>query len=106
MGRHDSLSLEQLRQWLRQHQRRLRAGDKLPGIPAIAECASTHRDNLYSLLEGNRIEVRTQTLLSRAIMEIEAETAAMPKTKLMTISLTGSVPRLQVGLPARPAWMQ
>jgi DNA-binding transcriptional regulator YhcF (GntR family) len=101
MNRPKALSLSQLREWLRVHQRRLAAGDKLPTISDIARRAGLHRDTIYALLNGDHVETRTQNGLSRVIREIEEETALYPKTKLLSIRMNHGMPRIQIGLDSK-----
>ena len=101
MNRTVSLSQQQLRDFLRLHQRRLAAGDKLPTLSDIALRAGLHRDTLYALLDGDRVEARTQNGLSRVVREIEDETAATNKTRLLSIRIEGGAPRLRIGLDSR-----
>ncbi len=101
MNRNDILSLAQITGWFRVHQRRLAAGDKLPTISDIARRAGLHRDTIYALLNGDHVETRTQYGLSRVIREVEADTASYPKSKLLSVTLAGGLPRIQVGINSR-----
>ena len=98
MNRSEILSLNQIRDWLRVHQRRLAAGDKLPSISEIARRAGLHRDTIYALLNGDHVEARTQLGVSRVIREVEEETVAYPKSKLLSISIRDGKPSIRMGL--------
>ena len=91
-------SLAQIQALLKQHQRRLRAGDALPTIVDIANRAGIHRDTIYAVLKGDRICGRTQYALSRVLQEIEVETASIPKTRLMSVTFKNGSAGLQIGL--------
>jgi len=95
----------ELRTWLLAHQRRLRVGDKLPSITEIADRAGCHRDTIYSLLEGKRIEGHIQHALSIVIDRIEQETKDVRKTRLMNIQISATGPVLGFGIAARPLFV-
>ena len=80
-------SFNDLRCWFKLHQSRLVSGDKLPSISEVAKRAGCHRDTIYSLLNGQRVEPRIQYALSWVIDEIEEETRGLTKTKLMNIQI-------------------
>ena len=94
--------IDEIREWLRFHQRRLRVGDNLPFLTQVAKRAGVHRDTIYALLNGEQVSDRTQYALTRAIREIEEETAGYTKTRLMSISLDQGTPRLHIGLRTTP----
>jgi predicted transcriptional regulator len=93
-----TLSLSQIRSFLKVHQKRLRAGDDLPSIKAFADHAGVHRDTLYALIDGDRISIRSQYAISKAIKEVVAQTAGQAKTKVMSIDLTAAGPKLTFGI--------
>ena len=95
-------SLAQIQALLKQHQRRLRAGDALPTIVEIANRAGIHRDTIYALLNGDRVCGRTQYALSRVMREVEVETALLPKTRLMSVTFKNGNAGLQIGLGKQP----
>ena len=95
-------SLAQIQALLKQHQRRLRAGDAFPTIVEIANRAGIHRDTIYALLNGDRVCGRTQYALSSVIREVEVETALLPKTKLMSVTFKNGSAGLQIGLAKQP----
>lgn len=92
------LSQSTIREWLKIHQKRLRAGDDLPSLSAVAEYAGIHRDSAYSLLAGNRINHRSQYALSKAIQEIEVQNANKIKTNILSVNLTPSGAKLAFGI--------
>jgi DNA-binding transcriptional regulator YhcF (GntR family) len=95
----------ELRTWLLLHQRKLRAGDKLPSITEIADRAGCHRDTIYSLLQGNRVEGHIQHALSIVIDRIEQETKDVRKTRLMNIQISSAGPVLGFGVAAKPLFV-
>ena len=95
-------SLLSLQLTLRTHQRRLRAGDELPFITEVARRAGIHRDTIYALMSGERINTRSQYALTRVMREIEEESAGNTQTRLMSISLGQGAPRLHIGLQTAP----
>ena len=95
-------SLAQIQALLKQHQRRLRAGDALPTIVEVANRAGIHRDTIYALLNGDKVCQRTQYALSRVLREVELETAQLPKTKLMSVTFKNGCAGLQIGLGKQP----
>jgi len=84
--------------------KRLRYGDSLPSISEIASRAGLHRDTIYSLLKGEKVHIRTQYALNKVMQEIELETQHIQKTKLMSISLTNSGPKLNIGPSHKPVF--
>jgi hypothetical protein len=86
-----------LREWLRQHQFRLAAGNHLPSITDISRRSGVHRDTIYSFLSGARISERTQLGLSRAVVEIESETSRIERTRVMAIHLADGRLSLKCG---------
>ena len=87
-----------LRQVLMMHQKRVRLGDDLQTITNIAQRAAVHRDTLYALLGGERINRRSQYAIDRALREIEEENVGVAKTRVMNVSLGPDGPRLGFGL--------
>ena len=94
----DTISQASIRAYLKVHQKRLRAGDNLPSFKAIADLAGVHRDTLYALIDGDRISIRSQYAISKAIKEIEAQTAGQTKTRIMSVDLTSAGPKLSFGI--------
>lgn len=90
--------LEVLKLKLKTYQKRLRAGDKLPSMKELASIAGIHRDTLYALIDGSRISIRSQYAISKAIKEVEAQTADQVKTKIMSVDLTTAGPKLTFGI--------
>ncbi len=97
-----TLSQEQIRQALRTHQRRLAAGDQLRSMIDIARLAGVSRDTLYALMAGDRINVRSQCALSRAVAEVEEENRTKLKTNLAHITLNRDGPKLHLGIGMKP----
>ena len=93
-----TISQASIRTYLKVHQKRLRAGDNLSTFKAIADLAGVHRDTLYCLINGDRISIRSQYAISKAIKEVEAQTANQTKTKVMSVDLTATGPKLSFGI--------
>lgn len=96
------LSFDQIRESLKVHQRRLKAGDELSSMSELARRAGVHRDTIYAVMKGDRINERTQYALSRVMREIEEETAGKPQTRLLSVNLSQGTPRLCIGLQEFP----
>jgi len=96
------LALLDLRNKLKIHQKRLKAGDALPTLTELANRAGVHRDTIYALLNGDRVCQRTQYSLSRVLREVEQETYLTPKTKLLSLSFNQSGVTLHIGLGNQP----
>jgi hypothetical protein len=94
----EKISQTYIRTYLKVHQKRLRSGDNLPTFKAIADLAGVHRDTLYCLINGDRISIRGQYAISKAIKEVEAQTANQTKTKVMSVDLTAAGPKLSFGI--------
>jgi len=94
----NTISQNSIREYLKIHQKRLRAGDNLLTFKALADLSGVHRDTAYSLLAGNRINHRSQYALSKAIQEVEAQTINQTKTKILSVNLTPSGAKLTFGM--------
>ncbi len=94
----DLISRDAMKAYLKVHQKRLRTGDNLPTLKAIADLAGVHRDTLYALIDGDRISIRSQYAISKAIKEIEAQTAGQTKTRVISVDLTSAGPKLSFGI--------
>ena len=92
------LSIAQIRTVLKTHQLRLKLGDELPFMSDVAIRGGIHRDTIYSLLQGNRINERTQYALSRVLEEIDEESNGKPQSRLMNVSFTSDGVRLGFGI--------
>ena len=79
------LSLRQISEALRLHQKRLQLGDDLPTLTELAERAGVHRDTLYEALNGRRINQVSQVRLSRMLQALEHE--QKPVSRIMYVSL-------------------
>jgi hypothetical protein len=78
-------SLTEIRLTLQAYQKRLQFGDDLLSIKQLAACAGVHRDTIYSLLSGNRINHVSQIRLSRLVDSIKSQSFA--SSRLMHISM-------------------
>lgn len=90
------LSRRELRTVLLDHQKRLRAGDKLPTLTEIATTSGLHRDTLYALMAGEKINERSQYAISKALAEVMESQWNQP-SRLLSIDLAGDGPRLKFG---------
>jgi predicted transcriptional regulator len=79
-------SLANLQILLSQQRKMLVAGDNLPTLTELSKRAGIHRDTIYTLLNGERVCLRTQYALSRVLQEVEQETSQIPKTNLLSLS--------------------
>ena len=70
----------------------------MPSITSIARIAGVHRDTLYALINGERVNQRSQYAICKAIQEIGIQAAGQTKTRVMSVNLTGSGPKLTFGI--------
>lgn len=93
------LSIESIREWLKTHQRRLKAGDNIPTMVEIAQRAGTSRQTLYAFLNGERAEfgVPVQIRLSLVIHRLASEPSYC-YSKLTRVDFSGSTPRVRFGV--------
>lgn len=82
---------------LKLYQRRLNSGDSLPPISKLASIAGVHRDTLYALLAGDRINQRSQYAISKALTEV-MKSQWNQSSRLVSIDLGSEGPRLRFGL--------
>jgi hypothetical protein len=80
-----------------EHQKRLRAGDRIVSLSELAGIAGVHRDTLYSVMNGNRINERSQHAISRSLATV-ADSASYQKSRLLSIGLCDAGPKLHFGL--------
>jgi hypothetical protein len=90
------ISLVALQKYLKLYQRRLNSGDRLPPISKLASIAGVHRDTLYALLAGDRINQRSQYAISRALTEVMKSQWNQP-SRLVSIDFGSEGPRLRFG---------
>lgn len=95
--RYKPISLSRLRILLRQHQKRLRAGDRLPSLMEVARNAGVHRDTVYALMAGEKVNERSQYAISKALEEVAASQVYQP-SRLLSVNLGGNGPKLSFGL--------
>ena len=103
-GLEPMLSRSDIASWLRQHQHRLRAGDKLPSLTEIARMAGLHRDTLYVAMGGeDHISFITQARLSVILQRVESNLleCGPQRTRLMHVQLCQE-PSLRFGCAAIP----
>ena len=87
----------ELRKALLGHQRRLRAGDDLPSLTELADVAGVHRDTLYALMAGDRVNERSQYAISKAVVELMKSQWNQP-SRLLSIDMGSGGARLRFGL--------
>lgn len=90
------LSRRELRTVLLNHQKRLRAGDKLPTLTEIATTSGLHRDTLYALMAGQKINERSQYAISKALKQV-METQWNQPSRLLSINLANDGPKVKFG---------
>lgn len=93
----ETRSLVTLQKDLKLYQRRLNSGDSLPPISKLASIAGVHRDTLYALLAGDRINQRSQYAISKALTEV-MKSQWNHSSRLVSIDLGSEGPRLRFGL--------
>ena len=95
INRIDYLTLVQIREWLKTHQRRVRLGDSRITLTEIATRAQVSRQTIYALLRDERSEFGrvAQIRLSKIIVQISTD-PAYQHSKLMQVRLTPSGARL------------
>jgi hypothetical protein len=93
----DIISLTSIRTYLKLHQKRLKAGDKLPSITAIADLAGIHRDTLYALISGERISIRSQYAISKALSLVAKEKEGR-SSRLLSVKLNSSGAQIYFGI--------
>lgn len=93
----ETRSLVTLQKDLKLYQRRLNSGDSLPPISKLASIAGVHRDTLYALLAGDRINQRSQYAISKALTEV-MKSQWNQSSRLVSIDLGSEGPRLRFGL--------
>ena len=91
------MTLEQIRQALRTIQLQRKWGDRHLSISLVADTAGVHRDTIYALLSGDRICIRSQYALSKALREL-SDTCEPSRTKAMHVKLGPLGPTLGFGV--------
>ena len=90
------ISLNSLRLYLKTYQKRLRAGDRLPSVSELSDIAGVHRDTIYALMAGDRVNERSQYAISKALTEVMESQWNQP-SRLLSIDLAGDGARLKFG---------
>jgi transcriptional regulator with XRE-family HTH domain len=90
------LSIVQIHEWLKTHQKRLQYGDAVPTISSIAERAGISRQTLYAVLNGERSEFGqvAQIRLSRVIQNITTD-PDYQVSRMMRLDLSSAAPRIR-----------
>jgi len=92
------LSIYQLRTYFKEHQLKLHLGDEMPSISEMARRAEVHRDTIYSLIDGNRINLQSQLHLSKVVEEMQVEPSKGSISKIMNLSITSSGVKIGFGI--------
>lgn len=92
----NQLSQKNIRNILRTHQKRLQMGDNLPSLSELAERAGLHRDTLYQIINGERINQISQIRLERMLKKLAEE--PQPPSRLMHININRGNPVLGFGV--------
>jgi hypothetical protein len=93
----NTLPVINLRNHLKSYQIRLRTHVGLLTMTELAAIAGVHRDTLYSLINGNRVNERSQYAISKAL-QIANEGSANQPSRLMSIEFGREGPKLRFGL--------
>lgn len=92
----ETRSLVTLQKDLKLYQRRLNSGDSLPPISKLASIAGVHRDTLYALLAGDRINQRSHYAISKALTKVMESHWNRP-SRLLSIDFGSDGPKLKFG---------
>ena len=94
-----TLSIKQIQEALKWHQKRLSMGDDIPTMSELAETAGISRQTLYKFIKGERSEFGevAQIRLSRMLMRVSEEPSYM-QTNIARIDLTSGVPKIRFGV--------
>ena len=95
----DCLSISQIQEALKWHQKRLSMGDNILTISELADIAGISRQTLYKFMKGERSEFGevAQIRLSRMLMRVTEEPSYM-QTNVARIDLTSGVPKIKFGV--------
>jgi hypothetical protein len=91
------LPIHQLRLILKTYQKRLKMGDKLPSITELASNAGIHRDTMYALLAGEKINLRSQYAISKVLVVVMERQWSRP-SRLLSIEIQDGRPKINFGL--------
>jgi len=94
-----TLTIKQIQEALKWHQKRLSMGDDIPTISELADIAGISRQTLYKFMKGERTEFGevAQIRLSRMLMRVSEEPSYM-QTNIARIDLTSGVPKIKFGV--------
>lgn len=97
--RFETLSIKQIQDALRWHQKRLSMGDNIPTMSELADIAGISRQTLYKFIKGERSEFGeiAQIRLSRMLMRVTEEPSYM-KTNMMRIDINSDIPKIRFGV--------
>jgi len=95
----ETLTINQIKQVLYSHQKRLLCGDSIPAMSEIAKRSGISRQTLYAMLNGERAEFGqvAQIRLSRVIQEITSH-PDYQISRMMRLDLSGAAPRIRFGV--------
>jgi len=94
-----TLTIRQIQDWLRAHQKRIHLGDSVLPLSLIATKAGLSRQTLYAVLNGERAEFGqvAQIRLSKVIQEITSH-HDYQVSRMMRLDLSGTAPRIRFGV--------
>ncbi|WP_108647299.1 hypothetical protein [Polynucleobacter rarus] len=94
-----TLSIKQIQEALKWHQKRLSMGDDIPTMSELAETAGISRQTLYKFIKGERAEFGevAQIRLSRMLMRISEEPRYM-QSSIARIELRSGIPKIRFGV--------
>jgi AcrR family transcriptional regulator len=90
------MSLQQIRVWLQQNQRRRKLGEAVPTMAELADRAGVSRQTLYALLNDKRSEFGyvAQVRLSQVIQGFAAN-PSYQSSRLMQVAIGPGQPRIR-----------
>ena len=93
------LSIIQIQDALKWHQKRLSMGDNIPTMSELADIAGISRQTLYKFMKGERAEFGevAQIRLSRMLMRVSEEPSYM-QTNIVRVDLRGGIPKIKFGV--------
>ena len=93
------LTINQLSDWLKLHQKRLACGDPVPTLSDIADMACISRQTLYKVIQGDRtqfgrvVQVRLNVVIGRIVGE-----PSYQHSKMARVDLSRGSPRIKFGV--------
>jgi predicted transcriptional regulator len=93
------ISINQIQEALKWHQKRLLMGDDILTMSKLAETAGISRQTLYKFIKGERAEFGqvAQIRLSRMLMRVSEEPSYM-QTSIARVELKSGTPKIRFGV--------